>query len=204
MFELTYNFCLQRCPIFLLYFNETWTWSTDIRKILKYQISWKSVQREPSCSMRTDRHDEADRYFPQFCERALKPILLVGDSDTAIIEARMLQTATQICHISCVVFRCLPQTSQSTCHRRDASSPLRTHDSVTPSATCRRYATSCYDFSMQPVRVQFQYKLSVLWTFVTRTKQTCQPSCRRWVQPKPGDYFEHRMQFRKLKKLLHK
>jgi len=30
----------------------------EIKKILKYQISWKSVQCEQSCSMRTDRHDE--------------------------------------------------------------------------------------------------------------------------------------------------
>jgi len=29
-------------------FNETWM-------VLKNQISWKSVQREPSCSMLTDR-----------------------------------------------------------------------------------------------------------------------------------------------------
>ena len=29
--------------------------STDFRKILQYQKSWKSVQREPSCSTRTDR-----------------------------------------------------------------------------------------------------------------------------------------------------
>jgi len=35
-----------------------------------YRISWKAVQREQSCSMRTDRHDEANSSFSQFCERA--------------------------------------------------------------------------------------------------------------------------------------
>jgi len=40
--------------------------ATGFRKILKYQISWKSVQWEASRSMRTD--GRTDRQT--FCERA--------------------------------------------------------------------------------------------------------------------------------------
>jgi hypothetical protein len=55
----------------------TKTWIFWILKIiLKYQMSWKSVQWEPSCCVRacvrawgrTDRHDEANSRFSQFFE----------------------------------------------------------------------------------------------------------------------------------------
>jgi hypothetical protein len=46
-------------PQFLSDFNETSIFSTDIRKTPKFEISRKSVQREPSCSIQTD--EQTDR-----------------------------------------------------------------------------------------------------------------------------------------------
>ena len=43
-------------PCFLSGFNKTWIVLVDFRKLLQCRISWKSVQFEPGCSMRTDRH----------------------------------------------------------------------------------------------------------------------------------------------------
>ena len=67
-------------PLFLSGFNETWICRTDFREMLKYKISWNSAHWKSSFSMRTDgwmdgetdRHDEINSRFSQFCERACK------------------------------------------------------------------------------------------------------------------------------------
>jgi hypothetical protein len=54
--------CIQQLVLIILVrFNETWTFPADFRKMLKSQISIKSVQWEPSCSMWTDRQADMSK-----------------------------------------------------------------------------------------------------------------------------------------------
>jgi hypothetical protein len=63
-------------PLFLSCFNVNSIFSTDFRKIFKYQISLKSIWRETSYCIRTDRQtdtdDEANGLFSKFLGMCLK------------------------------------------------------------------------------------------------------------------------------------
>jgi hypothetical protein len=71
MLSSTYTYRHVQYLSFLTDFNETSIFSTYFRKMLKYKISWTSVQLQSTCSRRKNRYDEGNSHFSQFffCER---------------------------------------------------------------------------------------------------------------------------------------
>jgi len=61
-------------PLFLSVCNEMWTLPTDFRKILKYQVLLKSVQWEPSCSMRKNSRSDMTKLILRFLYFAKGPM----------------------------------------------------------------------------------------------------------------------------------
>jgi hypothetical protein len=60
-------------PLFLSDINENLIFSTDFLKIHKYQISWKSVWWELSCSMRTEGRTDRTNLIVAFRNFAYAP-----------------------------------------------------------------------------------------------------------------------------------
>jgi hypothetical protein len=58
--------------------------STDVRKVLRYQISWKPVYWEQSCSMRTDGRKDTTKLIVAFRNFVNAPEICVL-CDTCIV-----------------------------------------------------------------------------------------------------------------------
>jgi len=68
-------------PLFLSDINETWIFTTNFRKILKKQISWKFVQWDHSCSMWTDGQTDRQTWRNRLAILWTRPKLTLFVSD---------------------------------------------------------------------------------------------------------------------------
>jgi len=82
--RVTYRF-------FSSHVNESWIFSTDFRKIFIFQNSWKYVQWDPSCFMRTDRQRT--------------------DMTKVIVAFHNLRTRLKVLHSAHSIFTCFVCTS---------------------------------------------------------------------------------------------
>jgi len=63
----------RKYQLFVSDFNETWIFSTHLRKTLKHQISSKSIHWEPRCSTRTDGRTDKTKKVVAFRNFANAP-----------------------------------------------------------------------------------------------------------------------------------
>ena len=102
MIKNVYRFsCHINYPLFLPDFKETWIFLTNFRKALRYQISWKSFQWEPSCSMRTDRRTAMTEPIVAFRNfmKAPKKGNLGGTSHSYVLLTRVTVRSTAAIHV---------------------------------------------------------------------------------------------------------
>jgi hypothetical protein len=64
-----------KCPLFVSGFNETWNFLTYFPEKLKYQVSWKFVQWNPSYFMRTNGQTDMVKLILAFRNSAKAPKL---------------------------------------------------------------------------------------------------------------------------------
>jgi hypothetical protein len=90
-------------PLFMSDFNGTWIFSTDFGKMAIYQIPWKSVQWELSCSARKD--GQTNRYkrtditklivaFCKFANASINHLNRLSDLTVAAITSNCSYNAT--------------------------------------------------------------------------------------------------------------
>jgi hypothetical protein len=81
-------------PSFLSDDDETCKISTNLRKILICQISWKSVKREPSCSMRTEGQAWRNSSFFAILRKRLK-----NDIGATTVHVTCVRNFIKICRL---------------------------------------------------------------------------------------------------------
>ena len=93
-----------KCQLLLPDLNEIWIFSTDFRKILKYQISFKSVQWQPSCSMRTDRQTDMMKLTVAFRNFAKASTKRSGKKKRRCIAMSLTEVTTRLSRMySCTI-----------------------------------------------------------------------------------------------------